>query len=107
MRPVVAAKDLITPAGPNSGTFGEALSVFEGTLFISQVNDVEGSPGGAVHYYVMQPSGEWSFQRSIRSPNGAGASQFGQYLGVDSARLIVSDPGTEAGSVYFFEREDP
>lgn len=90
----------LLPSDPEEyGNFGRSLALTENYLFV-------GSPG-KTHVYVFAKSGEWKNSiedHKISSPEGA--NSFGHVIKThqNEDKLIISDPNTREGIVYFYSQ---
>ena len=93
-------KLVVSPNAASSGGSATALS-FDLALLGAPQDGVR----GAVHVYVRQPDGTFSFARRLVAPDGSDGDggRFGSALALDGDRLVVGAPGNLGnGAAYVF-----
>ncbi len=103
---------LLTSDGAAGDLFGYGLALEGDTLVVGATGDDDGGANsGSLYIFERDSSGNWSEVDKLTASDGAAGDLFGLLAALDGDTLIVSaayddnSNGTNAGSLYVFERD--
>jgi len=105
-------EQLLTASDGHTSSFGEAVAVDGGTIFVGAgFHDGSGNDAGAV-YVFEESGGAWTETQRLISSDVAPGDRFGQSVAIDGATAVIGAFGDDvhainSGSAYVFTRSGP